>query len=84
MKWRESVNNVPKGKGVKIKRGSKNNLTYGAFGQVGSKKIKSATWVKFGIPLKPATSKGLIPAVYVPYKTKSIVIPKGPRKKNRR
>lgn len=84
MKWRESVNNVPKGKGIKIKRNSKNNLTYGAFGQVGSKKVRSATWVKFGLPLKPATKRGPIPAVYVPYKTKSTGTPTGPRKKNRR
>lgn len=83
MKWRESVNNVPKGKGVRIKRGSKNNLTIGAFGQVGSKKGKSLLWTKFGIPLPKSTPKGTIPAVYVPYKVNVSKNPTGPRKRRK-
>jgi len=55
--------------GEKGKRRSKTNLTKGAFGASGNKKVKNMIWKKFGVNLPLATKKGKIPSTYSPYKT---------------
>ena len=69
MKWRDDVNNVPKGGVPRVKRGTKNNLTIGAFGQP-HREFRTKLWKKLGVKLHPQTKAGTVKSVYTPFKEK--------------